>query len=259
MYTIATLTDFRRHLNLSDTDADHDLLRALQKASHLIESLTQRRYCPYIETRTVSLNPATPRDLFLPADLLELHTISDDIGPIDPAIIRRWPSSPDQPASILQRADGVPFRFSLNPIYAVQVSGIWGSHDRWTAAWRDSLDTVRDTTLTTSATIVTVADSQAGDSDGLQPRFQIGQLLRLQDEFLRITAIDPTAHRLTLLRAVAGTAAADHPRGTAIETYSPTSYIRLATLTFADLITHAGDILELETPPLLKRLRRVTV
>ena len=65
MYTIATLTDFRRHLNLSDTDtdADHDLLRALQKASHFIESLTQRRYCPYIETRyhlAQSRHPARP-------------------------------------------------------------------------------------------------------------------------------------------------------------------------------------------------------
>ena len=48
MYTIATLDDLRRHLNLSATDAadDEDLLQRLGAASRLIESLTQRRYCP---------------------------------------------------------------------------------------------------------------------------------------------------------------------------------------------------------------------
>ena len=78
MYTIATLDDLRRHLNLSatDTDSDQDLLHSLQEASQLIESLTQRRYCPLLQTRTVALNPADPRELILPDDLLELRSIS---------------------------------------------------------------------------------------------------------------------------------------------------------------------------------------
>ena len=42
MYTIATLEDLRRHLNLGEGDrgSDDALLRALQDASHLIESAT---------------------------------------------------------------------------------------------------------------------------------------------------------------------------------------------------------------------------
>ena len=52
MYTIATLQDLRRHLQLEETDraADADLQQALQKASHLIETLTGRRFCPFLET-----------------------------------------------------------------------------------------------------------------------------------------------------------------------------------------------------------------
>ena len=58
MYTIATLDDLRRHLNLSakDADEDGDLMQRLQAASQLIESLTQRRYCPRLQTREITLD-----------------------------------------------------------------------------------------------------------------------------------------------------------------------------------------------------------
>ena len=48
MYSIASLHEFRRHLQLTETDtsADTDLRLALEKASHLIESLTAEALLP---------------------------------------------------------------------------------------------------------------------------------------------------------------------------------------------------------------------
>ena len=187
MYTIATLHDLRRHLNLEVTEsaADDDLLRNLEDASHLIESLTERRYCPRIETIQVSLDPENPRELILPDDLLELHAIADEGGEIDLADIRALPNDGEAPASILQLVNGAAFRFSSSPIDALAVSGIWGWHDRWSRAWRDSGDTVLDDTLAAGASVINVGDVTAEDQDGFSPRFHVGHLLRIESEYLQ--------------------------------------------------------------------------
>ena len=104
MYTIATLYELQRHLGLSDIDAATatDLRHALQKASHLIETLTQRRYCPYIQSREASIDSKTPRELILPDDLLQLTAIRrGDGSAIQLDEIRRVPDNPDLPASLL--------------------------------------------------------------------------------------------------------------------------------------------------------------
>ncbi len=260
MYTIATLNDLGRQLQLTDSDAETDdmLLRALGEASLLIESLTQRRYCPRVESRLIALDATAPRELFLPDDLLELHSISDGGGAIDLAQIRRLPAHPDAPASMLQRLDDVAFRHSLSAAEAVRVKGIWGWHDRWTAAWRDSGDTVRDNPLTAGATEIAVSDIDGADGDGLRPRFQVGQLLRIDDEYLRLTAVDAATRRLTAQRGVQGTAATAHARGDKIESYAPAAAIRDLTLRYAALLVKSVGPLDAAPSPLLESLRRLT-
>ena len=260
MYTIATLHDLRRHLNLTanDNDGDDDLLRALQDASHLIEALTQRRYCPRLESRAVSLDPANPHELFLPDDLLELKSISDEGGGINLAEIRLLPSHADSPASVLQRTDGASFSFSVSPSNSVSIDGVWGWHDRWSQAWRDSRDTIRDLSLSAAETVLTVDDSDGSDQDGLSPRFHIGHLLRIEDEYLRVTAVDHTANQLTVLRGVRGTEAASHARGAKIETYAPPPAIRDLTLRYAELMIKSVGLLDEASTPLLERMRRLT-
>ncbi len=255
------MNDLRRQLRLpaaADPTADDELLRVLQEASHLIESLTQRHYCPVAQTRLVSLDPSNPRELILPADLLELHALSDSDGALDRASIRRLPSQPDMPASVLQLADDAVFRFSASPINAVSISGIWGWHDRWSRAWRDSGDTVRDNPLAAAATNISVDDVEAADRDGLRPRFHIGHLLRIDGEYLRVTAIDYERQRLTVLRGQQGSAAASHRQGAKIETYAPAPTIRDLCLRYAELLLTSIGLLEQESTPLLERMRRLT-
>ena len=259
MYTIATLEDLRRHLNIEAEDAgsDDDLLRALAEASHLIESTTQRRYCPRLATVDVKPAAAAPRMLILPDDLLELQALSDGGGAVDLAHIFSFPGERDEPSSILQLTRGRAFRLGISQIDAVKVSGVWGWHDRWSAAWRDSRDQVSDNAVSAHATLIGVADSGGADAHGLRPRFQVGHLLRIDGEYLRVTAIDRAANRLTVLRGVGGTRATAHLRDTKIETYAPAPAIRDLSVRYAESLLKSVGPLELVSP-LLERMRRVT-
>ena len=260
MYTIATLEDLRRQLNLGEGDrgSDDALLRALQEASHLIESATLRRYCPRVETLEVKPDRSNPSALILPDDLLELRAINDDGGAIDPADLVALPRDGDEPASILQLEQGGFFRLGLSPVASVSVSGVWGWHDRWSTAWRDSGDQVREHALSSGATQLGVADSEAADEDGGRPRFQVGHLLRIDGEYLRVSAIDRSANRMTVLRGVAGTRATAHLRGAKIETFAPAPAIRDLCVRYAELMLKSAGPLNLGLSPVLKRMRRLT-
>ncbi|MCY3831985.1 MAG: hypothetical protein OXG85_03140 [Chloroflexi bacterium] len=261
MYTIATLEDLRRRLKLADSDrgSDDELLRALQEASHLIESASGRRFCPRLATLEIQPDAADPRMLILPDDLLELRALNDAGGALGLAAIARLPGPSDEPASVLQLKRGAGFRLSIHPASSISVSGVWGWHDRWTQAWRDSGDRVQANGLAAAATVVPVEDCDGADKDGLQPRFHVGHLLRIDGEYLRVTAIDSAANQLTVLRGVGGTRAQTHARGATIETYAPAPAIRDLTLRYAELMSKSVGPLQRESTPLLARMRRLTV
>ena len=202
MYTIATLHDLRRHLNLSadDTSEDDDLLQRLGAASRLIESLTQRRYCPRLQTREILPDRPGQRELTLPDDLLELRSISVGGRALGRSDIRLLPGDRDAPAGVLQLAAGASLHADDGDP-TVSIEGIWGWHDRWTEAWRDSGDSLRDAVLSAAADVITVSDVAGEDQDGLGPRFQVGQLLRIDAEYLRVTAINRADNRLTCCAA----------------------------------------------------------
>lgn len=259
MYTIATLEDLRRQMYLgeADTGSDDVLLRALEAASSLIEAATLRRFCPRVVTLAVSLGRANPQVLLLPDDLLELSAVSDDGGALDLADIEMAPKPGDEPASMLRLAPGKFFRIHDSPINAIKVSGVWGWHDRWSAAWRDSGDRVSENALSAHATQINVADVDGADEDGSRPRFHVGHLLRIDGEYLRVTAIDRGANRLTVLRGVGGARATAHLPDAKIETYAPAPAIRDLALRYAELMLKSVGPLELASP-ILDRMRRLT-
>ena len=260
MYTIATLEDLRRHLKLGDEDrgSDDHLLRALEEASHHIESVTARRYCPRIETLDISPDEPNPSSLLLPDDLLELRALRDDGGEIDLARIRVFPAPHDEPAFLLLYKDGAVFRTGYGGTNVVSVTGVWGWHNRWASAWRDSGDRVSGNALSANSELIGVANSEGADADGFRPRFQVGRLLRIDGEYLRLTAIDRAANQLTVLRGIGGTRATAHLQNAKIETFAPVPSIRDLTVRFAEQLIKKAGPLEQETPPSLRRMRRVT-
>ena len=260
MYTIATLDDLRRRLGLAatDSDSDQELLHSLQEASCLIESLTQRRYCPLLQRRAVTFDRNAPRTLILPADLLELRAISDAGGALGLEDVQLLPADVDASASILQLTGGLTFRSDASADRAIAIDGVWGWHDRWTRAWTDSGETINGSALSAKAATISVSDAAGSDTAGFSPRFQVGHLLRIEDEYLRITAIDRQNHQLTVQRGAQGTISVMHPQGALIETYTAALPIRDLTVRYAELMLKSHSLLEDEPSTLVNRMRRLT-
>jgi hypothetical protein len=112
----------------------------------------------------------------------------------------------------------------------ISVTGLWGYHPDYASAWADSLDTVRDNPLTIGATSLTVTDADGVSADLQTPRFQSGQLLKIESEFVSVVAVNTTSNVLTIKRAANGTVAAAHAQSTPIVIYRPSENIVQAAL-----------------------------
>lgn len=220
MFTYASLPRFRERLGLG-ADADARLLLALRHATAQIDRYTARRFAPALQTRRYA--PHGPYTLRLEIDLLALHALTlPDGTAVDPAEARLLPEG-DGPRVALVLPAGGPLRFTTGaaPDTLVSVTGLWGTHSAWSAAWLDSGDTVQDALLPADAATITVADATGPDALGLAPRFYAGQLLRLGEEFIHVIGVDASANTLSVIRGVRGTTAASHPAGTPLVIYAP--------------------------------------
>lgn len=117
---------------------------------------------------------------------------------------------------------------------------------------------MQDNPLSSGATTLTVSDADGTDVDGVSPRFQVGHLLRIESEYLRVIAVDTGTNQLTVQRGVHGTTAASHAQDTAIETYQPVPAIRDLCMRYAELLYRSIGIFDTETDPLVARLRRLS-
>jgi hypothetical protein len=243
MYTIATLTALRQHLGLSSSDTADDarLLGALQAASAQIERAAGRRFCPQVATVNHIVERFDELYLILRDDLLSLISIVDGDG--TSVSVNDVICVPDfAPYSMLHLINGRAFiRSYLNP---VAVTGVWGWHHRAPEMWRSSGDTVQNNPLSNSGTSLTVTSVAGADSAGQSPRFQVGHLLQIESEYLRVLAIN--SNTLTVLRGVNGTTAVQHIQNTPIYTFQSASDVHLLTLRWAAWLYREGDT---DSPP----------
>jgi hypothetical protein len=240
MYTLNTLYALHARLGLADSDTADDarLLAALQAAAAQIERTAGRRFCP--RQATLQHTVHYPTELILDDDLLELTTLSNGDSstiPLDNVILL----PDDAPAGGLLLMAGSSFTWAQSPVQAVSISGIWGWHDRWGEAWRNSADTVQNNPLNSSATSLTVADADGSDSNGETPRFQVGHLLKIESEYVRVLAVNTVSNVLTVLRGVNGTTAAAHLQNTSIYTYQPPADVAAIALRWASLLYREPD------------------
>ncbi len=218
MYTIATLEQLRGHLGAPpNATEDARLLRALEAASTQIERLTGRRFLPYVAARQYDLPPSDA--LLLDEDLLAIDALHNGDGSaIDLADVVLMPSSP--PHSVLRLRDGAYYLAAAGAVAAITVNGVWGWHERYTRAWVASGESLA-APLDEAATALPVSAISGVAADGQSPRFQVGALLRLDDEFLRVLALDEAAQTLTLERGAQGSTAAAHSVGALLEVFRP--------------------------------------
>lgn len=240
MYTLNTLHALRTRLGLAaaETSDDARLLAALQAAAAQIERAAGRRFCP--RRAVLQHTIQYPTELLLEDDLLELTTLTNGDSstiPLDNVILL----PDDAPSGGLLLMAGSTFTWAQSPVQAVSISGIWGWHDRWSEAWRNSADTVQNNPLNSSATSLTVADADASDTHDETPRFQVGHLLKIESEYVRVLAVNTVSNVLTVLRGVNGTTAAAHAQNTPIYSYQPPADVAAIALRWASILYREPD------------------
>lgn len=190
-------------LTEGDTTRMESALRAAQAE---IESATGRHFVPVY--KTVS-HWAQPWQTAIPLrdDLFELTTVYDSNGMI------YLPSAVTWNSGVI--ALDSPHAFAGGE---VKVTGLWGYHPTPEYAFRDSADALVSG-IAADATALTVSNAGGADAFGDTPRFAAGDLLRVENELLRVTAI--AGNTLTVRRAENGTTAAAHAAGKPIGVYIP--------------------------------------
>lgn len=248
MYTLATLYALRARLGLAaaDTADDPRLLTALQAASAHIERAAGRRFSP----RRAALlhNYTAPDELLLDDDLLERISLANGDGnPISGGDVIALPD--EAPYSLLRLTGNSFFFWTTTPVQTIAVTGIWGWHDRPNVMWRGTADTVQNNPLTSGATSITVADADGLDVTTETPRFQVGHLLKIEDEYVRVLAVNTISNVLTVLRGVNGTTAASHALNTAIYSYQPPADINTLVLRYAVWLYKQPDTAAFQSVP----------
>lgn len=260
MNTLATLYHLRRMLGFSasDTSEDARLLAALAAATVLIERSAGRRFSPRVASLLHTISD-TPTELILSEDVLALASITNGDGTTIPL-----PNVLVLPGSILHLTGGYTFRYIETPLNAITVTGTWGWHDDWANAWRVSGDTVQNNPLSSSAISMTVSDADGLDAENNTPRFQVGQLLKIEAEYVRVLAVNTATNVLTVLRGVNGTTAVSHALNTAVTIYQPAQDAELLCLHVAMWLFREPDTVNgASLPPALRAsldtLRRIRV
>ena len=107
---------------------------------------------------------------------------------------------------------------------------MWAYADDRNDAWEATQDTVQDNPLSDSATELLVNDIDGTDLWGMTPRIEAGNLLRIEDEFIEVTATNTGTNKATIIRGRNGTTAAAHAQNTNIDVWRPPSPVKQAAL-----------------------------
>jgi hypothetical protein len=228
---LVTLDSVQAQLKLNQVvDADDDELvqQFIYEATGLITQVTGRIFTPYRETRTYDARDLD-QTLRLGGDLLELITLTNGNSAVITSsqyALRPNRVYPKYMVELLPSASTM-FTYVSDWQDAISVEGIWGYHEDYGRAWVDTLEDVPD--LDASTMTINVSDV-AGRDARYRVRFEVGDILRIEDEYLRVVAVTPDDEQdtITVLRGQFGTTAAAHEAGVSIERFAVMRNIELA-------------------------------
>ena len=269
----ATLWQLRHYLGLAADETGDDVRLAdfLRRASSYIDQVGFRRYDVRVETRQQNY-PVRPRSSFgrfgqvgwMVNELNAVNTVNAGELPVDDDLLAvtlvvngdgsaisntdyalEDPQAYPKRALRLTRASGKVWTPGSSGDWqqVIPVTGVWGYHEDYDRAWVDSLDAVSGSAgMTANATTFAVADADGAPEDRSDARFQAGQLIRIESEYLLVRAVDYTTNALTVKRACNETTASIHAGGTAIALYRPMETIEQAALRLATWAYRQKDV-----------------
>jgi hypothetical protein len=196
-----------------------------------VNIITRKEFAPRLETRYFDRRSDDINDawdtLDLPEELMSLTsvTLADDTSLVINTDVRMWPRG-KTPALQLQLTPSatVTWRDAGENNNDITVVGEWGYRTYYdTEAWQLSGDAVSTDAVTTSATTIKVTDADGPNYVNETPRFDIGQLIKIDSEYMAVvdTDTESTPNTITVIRAVRGTTAATHEVAAPISVFIP--------------------------------------
>lgn len=235
-----TLQDAKDEQNItSATNAAEDakLFEKIRQVSQRFNRLFQARrpmFLPWLEDRKYRIttdrvnsfdNTFRFDDSLLALSTVTLGTTSLVVG----SAVEAWPSipTPYHYLRLLSYSNSwYDYCTTLTPTpLFVTINGTWGFHTDYDNAW------LLTTTLTVdpvSGTTITVTDIDGTDAYGRSPWISPGALLKIESEFLLVTAINTTTNVATVKRGVNGTTGAAHAIGTGVYVWQVEDIVRRA-------------------------------
>lgn len=241
--TYSTIRKLRKYLTLAsaDTSDDDQLKEFLRVASRAIDGYCERQFYPEQKTLYYDL-PQGRNQLTLYEDILEVKGLSDLNGAseIDSNVYwlktgDLWNVSPYD-RIILDDSSGSVFNYIGTPRRAVHVEAIRGFHDDYDNAWVDSGASLVSS-VTSTQEDVTVSGSLGINIIGEAPRFEEGQIWRIDEEYF-IAASGLSTSQVRTVRGMNGTTAASHAASATVYVYDPVKDIEFATRRLAAMEYH---------------------
>lgn len=254
---LCTLDEARREIKAAGTTDNAFVLSRIPTISQRMCRLAGKQFEPYYETRTVHVTPyiTTGHVLDIGRPMLEVVSVTFNgvslaldtdvaLDPVSTDLPRRKLRWLTQARSWFERASSVPH---LDPL--VEVTAWWGWRSRYAEeGWRPTGDVVRNAGgLSAADKTMRVDDADGMDEVGLTPRFSPGQLLRIDDELLRVLAVNTTTNDVTVLRGVRGTTAAAHAENSEIATWDVEEDIGVAVQRWVALSYQRRAVFETRT------------
>lgn len=241
----------------ANTDSDGKILSYLKKATRYIERYTRRRFFPYIERQEYPV-PYAALDLRvrrfpsahmkLNQDLLETITVNNGVQDLEPDDYYLLEHNV-YPKTII----GVRFPNYWGGMYGggsyykrydeavVYVTGIWGyaDFDYPRNNWINTGETVPIGGIDATQTTLSLINTDGEDENG-ETRFLVGKMVRINNEFMEVNAVNNTTNVITVKRGIHGSTASTHESGDIIYTWRVVDDIREVTYQIAKLWREAG-------------------
>lgn len=243
---LTTLDRLRLHRTFQsgESTGDDDLLKVfIQQASMDVSGYLQRLPLPHVETRLYDYRTGVvindQRTLLLSDDLLELTTLTNGDGSTTIAsssyTLQPGNDYPKRGVTITYAAycNGTYFKppTNGNTEQVFSVAGVWGYAPHYVTAWKDSGQDLGDI-LNSSDTSFSLTSTAA---------FEVGQYIRIDTEYLQVTANNTSSNTLTVERGALGSTAAEHASGSDVEQWQHLQDIQNATTEWAAYLYKLKD------------------